>query len=97
MNTKERFLHIYTAYKHIHNDYYQLISSQGECLSMAINLLHLVEHVHGVDEVLIETLPKALRTQALTALNSNFGWFWFWFGFVRQIWFGRFGLVGLVW
>ena len=30
----------------------------------------------------IETLPKALRTQALTALTSNFG---------------RFGRIGLVW
>ena len=37
-----------------------------------------------------KTLPKALRTQALTALTSNFG-------LVRWIWLGRFGLVGLVW
>ena len=33
-------------------------------------------------EVFKETLPKALRTQALTALTSNFG---------------RFGRIGLVW
>ena len=36
------------------------------------------------------TLPKALRTQALTTLTSNFG-------LVRYFWLGRFGLVGLVW
>ena len=45
-----------------------------------------------------ETLPKALRTQALTALTSNFGLVglvrWVWLG---RFWFGRFGLVGLVW
>ena len=43
-----------------------------------------------------ETLPKALRTQALTALTSNFGLV----GLVQYAWkakFGRFGLVGLVW
>ena len=34
-----------------------------------------------------ETLPKALRTQALTALTSNFGLV----GFVRWVWLGRFG------
>ena len=37
-----------------------------------------------------KTLPKALRTQALTALTSSFGLVWW-------VWFGRFGLVGLVW
>ena len=41
----------------------------------------------------VKTLPKALRTQALTALTSNFGLV----GLVRWIWLGRFGLVGLVW
>ena len=40
-----------------------------------------------------KTLPKALRTQALTALTSNFGLV----GLVWQVWFGRFGLVGMVW
>ena len=40
-----------------------------------------------------KTLPKALRTQALTALTSNFGMV----GLVRWVWLGRFGLVGLVW
>ena len=51
-----------------------------------------------------KTLPKALRTQALTALTSNFGvvdlvWqIWFGrFGLVGLVWFGQFGLVGLVW
>ena len=38
--------------------------------------------VMKICNVIKETLPKALRTQALTALTSNFG---------------RFGLVGLVW
>ena len=33
-----------------------------------------------------ETLPKALRTQALTALTSKFGLV----GFVWWVWFGRF-------
>ena len=42
---------------------------------------------------MLETLPKALRTQALTALTSNFGLV----GLVWQDWFGRFGLVSLVW
>ena len=40
----------------------------------------------------IKILPKALRTQALTASTSNFGWV----GLVQyawQNWFGRFGLV----
>ena len=37
-----------------------------------------------------KTLPKALRTQALTALTSKFG-------LVGLVWFGRLGLVGLVW
>ena len=41
----------------------------------------------------IKTLPKALRTQALTALTSNFGLV----GLVRWVWLGRFDLVGLVW
>ena len=40
-----------------------------------------------------KTLPKALRTLALTALTSNFGLV----GLVRWVWLGRFGLVGLVW
>ena len=51
-----------------------------------------------------ETLPKALRTQALTALTSKFGLLGLvWFprfglvGLVLWVWFGRFGLVGLVW
>ena len=39
-----------------------------------------------------ETLPKALRTQALTALTSSFGMV----GLVWQVLFDRFGLVGLV-
>ena len=43
--------------------------------------------------VLNKTLPKALRTQALTALTSNFGLV----GLVRWAWLGRFGLVGFVW
>ena len=40
-----------------------------------------------------KTLPKALRTQALTTLTNNFGYI----GLVRYVWFCRFGLVGLVW
>ena len=40
-----------------------------------------------------KTLPKALRTQVLTALTSKFGLV----GLVWWIWFGRFGLVGLIW
>ena len=40
-----------------------------------------------------ETLPKALRTQVLTALSINFGLE----GLVWQVWFCRFGLVGLAW
>ena len=42
------------------------------------------------------TMPKALWTQALTALTSNLGLV----GLVQygwQVWFGKFGLVGLVW
>ena len=44
-------------------------------------------------------LPKALWTKSLTALNSNFGlvglvqYAWY----ASLIWFGRFGLAGLVW
>ena len=44
-------------------------------------------------KIVDKTLPKALRTQALTALTSNFGLV----GLVRWVWLGRFGLVGLVW
>ena len=40
-----------------------------------------------------KTLPQALRTQALTALTSNFSLV----GLVWCVWFGAFGLVGLVW
>ena len=41
-----------------------------------------------LDEYLYtKTLPKALRTQALTALTSSFGLVWW-------VWFG---LAGLVW
>ena len=43
-----------------------------------------------------KTLPKALRTQALTALTSNLGLV----GLVQygwQVWFGKFGLVGFDW
>ena len=43
--------------------------------------------------LLCKTLPKALRTQVLTALTINFGLE----GLVWQVWFCRFGLVGLVW
>ena len=42
----------------------------------------LIQFVHT-------TLPKALRTQALTALTSSFGLIW-WVGF------GVFGSVGLL-
>ena len=37
----------------------------------------------------IQTLPKALRTQALTALTSSFGLVWW-------VWFGTFGSVSFV-
>ena len=40
-----------------------------------------------------KTLPKALRTQASTALTSNIGLV-FWFGRFGVV--GRFGSVGLV-
>ena len=47
-----------------------------------------------------KTLPKALRTQALTPLTSNFGLIQYaWqakFDLVRQVWFGRFGLVDVI-
>ena len=61
--------------------------------------------------VIEETLPKALQTQALTALSSSFGSIWYvgfgmfgsvgllgyvWFGLVGLVWFGRFGMIGLV-
>ena len=39
-----------------------------------------------------KTLPKALRTQALTALTSKFGLVCL----VLWVWLGRFGFVGLV-
>ena len=45
------------------------------------------------NEIEEKTLPKALRTQALTALTKNFGFV----GLVRWVWLGRFGLIGLVW
>ena len=47
-----------------------------------------------LDEYLYtKTLPKALRTQALTALTSSFGLV----GLLWLVLFGRFGLVALVW
>ena len=39
-----------------------------------------------------KTLPKALQTQALTALTSNFGRF----GRISLVWYVWFGLVGLI-
>ena len=39
-----------------------------------------------------KTLPKALRTQALTALTSKFSLV----GSVLQVWFGRIGLIGFI-
>ena len=55
----------------------------------------------------VKTLPKALRTQALTALTSNLGLVGFvcyvlfcrfdLVGLVWYVWFGKFGLIGLVW
>ena len=52
----------------------------------------------------IETLPKALRTQALTALVSTFGLVglvqYAWqamFDLCWQVWLGRFCFVGLAW
>ena len=39
------------------------------------------------DGAIVQKLPKALRTQALTALTSNFGLV----GLVRWVWLGRFG------
>ena len=42
------------------------------------------------EEIHLKTLPKALRTQALTSLTSNFG-------LVGLAWFDRFSLEGLVW
>ena len=48
-------------------------------------------YIHGKQCNLVqETLPKALRTQALTALTSKFG-------LLGLVWFGKFGFVGLVW
>ena len=46
-----------------------------------------------------QKLPKALRTQALTALTSNFGLEGLvnMLGRLSLIWFGLFGLVGLAW
>ena len=41
------------------------------------------------DNFITKTLPKALGTQALAALTSNFRLVWW-------VWFGRFGLVSLV-
>ena len=47
----------------------------------------------------VKTLPKALRTKAVTALTSNFGlvglvqYAWL----LNLIWFGRFCLAGSVW
>ena len=60
----------------------------------------------------VKTLPKALQTQALTALTSSYGlvwWVWFGgfglvalvglvrFGLVWYVWFGMFSLLGFVW
>ena len=56
-------------------------------------LLHLKHYI-------LKTLPKALRTQALTALTSNFGLVW-WvlFGTVSfvGVWFALVILVWKVW
>ena len=45
----------------------------------------------------LSTLPKALWTQALTALTSNFGLVGLVVSSVGLVWFGMFGLVDLVW
>ena len=50
-----------------------------------------------------KTLPKALRTQASTALTSNFGLVWFvcfsklWLVKFGLVWLVCFGFVGFVW
>ena len=57
----------------------------------------LSKSVHFGDILLeqneVETLPKALRTQALTCFTSSFGLIW-WVGFGM---FGSVGLLGYVW
>ena len=55
-------------------------------------LINVLRHTH----INYKTLPKALRTQVLTALTSNFGLV----GLVQyawHVWFGGFGLASLVW
>ena len=67
-----------------------LVASKMICLFLNLSL---EGETHGDWGCHVKTLPKALRTQALTALISNFGLV----GLVRCVWLGRFGLVGLVW
>ena len=57
-------------------------------------ILALKETFLKLSKTQIKTLPKALRTQALTALTSNFGLV----GLVQYaVGYVSFGLVGLVW
>ena len=53
-------------------------------VSNIVYALETNDVTHGV-----ETLPKALQAQALTALASNIVLVWW-------VWFGRFGSVSLV-
>ena len=53
------------------------------------------EKISSARKIKDKTFPKALRTQASTALASNFDLVWL--VLVKQVWFDRFGLVGLVW
>ena len=64
----------------------KLVSSKIICLFLNLSL---EGETHGDWGCHVKTLPKALRTQVLTALTSSFGLIW-WVGF------GMFGSVSLL-
>ena len=60
------------------------------CKTAMTNATKVTQWKLGQTELKDKTLPKALRTPALTALTGKFG-------LLGVIWFVRFGFVGLVW
>ena len=69
-----------------------LVSSRIICLFLNLSL---EGETHGDWGCHVKTLPKALRTQVLTALTSSFG-FTSSFGLIWWVGFGMFGSVGLL-
>ena len=63
--------------------------AQKQCKSLGCQTIKVIKRSNFEEtmQISMKTLPKALRTQALTALTKIFGFL----GLVRWVWLGRFG------